>query len=175
MAEFNPVYCDTIPEGAKTWRRVVTGLKDGKSCIAIDEQACPHQMGVVGADGLAVTDIWKTGPYPSLDAAASDPCSRPLQFGPVEAGSLIQILEWPSDKQLFGTDDPAVSKAATAHASNTIDYVTVLSGEIYAVMDEGEVRLTAGDTLVQRGTRHSWSNRTDQPCYMVAVMLSGKR
>jgi uncharacterized cupin superfamily protein len=37
-------------------------------------------------------------------------------------------------------------------------------------MDEGETLLKAGDCLVQRGTNHAWSNRTDKPC-RVAFML----
>ncbi len=38
----------------------------------------------------------------------------------------------------------------------------MLSGEIYALMDEGEVLLKAGDVLIQRGTNHAWSNRTER-------------
>jgi hypothetical protein len=30
------------------------------------------------------------------------------------------------------------------------------------------VHLTAGDTVVQRGTNHAWSNRSDKPC-VVAI------
>jgi len=26
------------------------------------------------------------------------------------------------------------------------------------------VHLAAGDTVVQRGTNHAWSNRSDRPC-----------
>jgi uncharacterized cupin superfamily protein len=47
----------------------------------------------------------------------------------------------------------------------------VLSGEIYALMDEGEVLLRAGDVLVQRGTNHAWSNRTDAPAYLAFVLV----
>ena len=47
------------------------------------------------------------------------------------------------------------------HKTDTIDYAIVLSGEIYALMDEGEVLLKAGDVLIQRGTNHAWSNRTE--------------
>jgi uncharacterized cupin superfamily protein len=50
------------------------------------------------------------------------------------------------------------------HKTDTIDYAIVLSGEIYALMDDGEVLLKAGDVLIQRGTNHAWSNRSDQPC-----------
>jgi uncharacterized cupin superfamily protein len=32
------------------------------------------------------------------------------------------------------------------------------------VLDTEEVALCAGDTVVQRGTNHAWSNRSDKPC-----------
>ena len=31
------------------------------------------------------------------------------------------------------------------------------------MMDDGEVLLQAGDVLIQRGTNHAWSNRTNEP------------
>ncbi len=57
------------------------------------------------------------------------------------------------------------------HKTASIDYVIVLSGEIYALMDEGEVLLKAGDVLIQRGTSHAWSNRTDAPAYLAFVLI----
>jgi hypothetical protein len=53
-----------------------------------------------------------------------------------------------------------------------VDYALVLSGEIWALMDEGETLLRAGDTLVQRGTNHAWSNRGDQPCLVAFILVS---
>jgi len=58
---------------------------------------------------------------------------------------------------------------------DSVDYAIVLAGEIYALMDEGEVLLNAGDVLVQRGTNHAWSNRTDQPTYIAFVLIDGQR
>jgi len=40
----------------------------------------------------------------------------------------------------------------------------VLEGEITLVLDTAEVHLKAGDTVVQRGTNHAWSNRSNRPC-----------
>jgi uncharacterized cupin superfamily protein len=50
----------------------------------------------------------------------------------------------------------------------------VLSGEIHPVLDEGEVLLRAGDCLVQRGTRHAWSNRIEEPCVIAFVLVAAK-
>ena len=41
-------------------------------------------------------------------------------------------------------------------------------------MEEGEVLLHTGDSLIQRGTNHAWSNRTEQPCVVAFVMVSAK-
>ena len=38
-------------------------------------------------------------------------------------------------------------------------------------MDVGECRLTSGDVLIQRGTNHAWSNRSDRPCRVAFVLI----
>jgi hypothetical protein len=60
------------------------------------------------------------------------------------------------------------------HKTSSVDYAIVLSGEIYALMDEGEVLLKAGDVLVQSGTNHAWSNRTDEPAYLAFVLIDAE-
>ena len=48
--------------------------------------------------------------------------------------------------------------------TRTLDFCLVLEGEITLVLDTDEVRLKAGDTVVQRGTNHAWSNCSAKPC-----------
>ncbi len=57
------------------------------------------------------------------------------------------------------------------HKTASLDYAIVLSGEIYALLDEGEVLLRAGDVLIQRGTNHAWSNRTGEPARVAFVLI----
>ena len=57
------------------------------------------------------------------------------------------------------------------HQTTSVDYAIVLFGEIYAMMDEGEVLLRTGDVLIQRGTNHAWSNRTEKPCCIAFVLI----
>jgi len=47
-----------------------------------------------------------------------------------------------------------------------------MEGEIWAVMETGETKLRAGDVLVQRGTNHAWSNRSNK-LSIVAFVLVG--
>jgi quercetin dioxygenase-like cupin family protein len=61
------------------------------------------------------------------------------------------------------------------HRTDTVDYGIVLSGEIYLVLDKQETLLKAGDVVVQRGTNHAWSNRSDKPCRMAFILVDGKQ
>lgn len=48
-----------------------------------------------------------------------------------------------------------------------------MSGRVVLELDDGATReLSAGDTVIQNGTRHAWRNPFDEP-YVVAVVLVG--
>ena len=48
--------------------------------------------------------------------------------------------------------------------TRTLDFCLILEGEATLVLDTEEVALKAGDAVVQRGTNHAWSNRSDKSC-----------
>jgi quercetin dioxygenase-like cupin family protein len=60
------------------------------------------------------------------------------------------------------------------HRTETIDYALVLSGEITMVLDDEDVLLKAGDVVVQCGTNHAWSNRSNAPCVVAFVLIDGE-
>jgi len=60
------------------------------------------------------------------------------------------------------------------HKTNTVDYAICVEGEIWAMMDEGEVLMKAGDVLIQRGTHHPWSNRSDKVCRMAFILIDAE-
>jgi uncharacterized cupin superfamily protein len=60
------------------------------------------------------------------------------------------------------------------HRTETIDYGIVLAGEVYLVLDDSEVALSAGDIVIQRGTDHAWDNRSAVPARMLFVLLDGE-
>ena len=60
------------------------------------------------------------------------------------------------------------------HATATVDYIIVLKGEIWAILDKGEKLLRQGDILIQRGTNHSWSVRTRKPCVIAAILIGAR-
>jgi mannose-6-phosphate isomerase-like protein (cupin superfamily) len=57
------------------------------------------------------------------------------------------------------------------HKTDSIDYAIVLEGEVWLLLDDGECLLRAGDVAVQRGTSHSWANRSGQPCRVAFVLI----
>src|SRR4030088_1941365 len=61
------------------------------------------------------------------------------------------------------------------HRTDSIDYATVISGEIDMELDDGKrVHLKAGDVLVQRGTIHNWVNKGTAPRIIAFVLVAAK-
>jgi quercetin dioxygenase-like cupin family protein len=57
-----------------------------------------------------------------------------------------------------------------------MDTVFVMSGEVSLKVDGGEeVRLTAGDVLVQNGAAHAWHNHSDEPAVIGIAALGAAR
>jgi uncharacterized cupin superfamily protein len=57
--------------------------------------------------------------------------------------------------------------------TETMDFCFILEGEIDLVLDTGSVTVTAGGAVIQRGTNHAWSNRSNAPCVMAVASHDG--
>ena len=98
---------------------------------------------------------------------------QPLSVGPPQNGTVFRTLGLPPDREWrFDAEGDEIPPLAF-HTTRSIDYAIVLSGEIWAVLDATEVRMTAGDVLMQRGTSHAWSDRSDEPCLLALVLVGG--
>ena len=60
------------------------------------------------------------------------------------------------------------------HRTESVDYVLCLAGEIDMDMDRSSVTMKAGEIMVQRGTNHSWVNRSSAPARVAFVLLDAK-
>jgi naringenin degradation protein FdeH len=173
---------------ARRHRRIVTGHDaQGRAVVLFDGES-PHSFFLEKAGGLQLTEIWETRSSPADNSGARDAADHERRIEPVDGGSVFRIIEYPPDSVRLKTLDPEGffrgmgARAADAaarrhpgmHRTDTVDYCVVLSGEIWAVLDEGEVLLRAGDCLVQRGTNHAWSNRSDEPCVIAFVLIAAK-
>lgn len=170
----------------KPIRRIVTGHNArGRSMIASDGPS-PHVLTLPGRPDFALTDLWVSGGAPASNAGSADAAKRRITLEPPTNGTIFRVVEFPSDAAAGAFDrqaaframgaghamDPDASRHPGMHKTDTVDYAIVLSGEIWALMDEGETLMRAGDTLVQRGTNHAWSNRSDQPCLVAFILVS---
>ena len=169
---------------AKPVRRIVTGHDaEGHSIILADGPA-PTVMTM--ATNTTFTDLWETTQIPASNAGHEDASLRPVRLMPQKNGSIFRIVEFPPDSERNLANLEAALAAIGAadavdhgtprhpgfHKTNTVDCVVVLEGEIWAMMDLGEALLKTGDVLVQRGTNHSWSNRSDRVCRFAVAAAS---
>jgi len=60
------------------------------------------------------------------------------------------------------------------HATDTVDYAICLEGEIWAMLDDAETLMRPGDVLIQRGTYHAWSKRSDRNARMLFVLIDAE-
>ena len=52
--------------------------------------------------------------------------------------------------------------------TRSLDFCSILEGEIVLVLDTQEVAVETGDVVIVRGSNHSWSNRSTKPA-VVAI------
>jgi quercetin dioxygenase-like cupin family protein len=142
-----------------TIRRVVTGHDDnGKARVIIDETAKNVTSGRPGANAAV---IWTNEGFPINNDGNADTCGR--QVGTtLDNGVVFRVVS-------FG---PGVTPRN--HRTDSIDYASVLSGEIDMELDGETVHLKAGDVLVQRGTIHNWVNNGSEPCVIAFVLVAAK-
>jgi hypothetical protein len=172
----------------KPIRRVITGCDaNGKSVFIADEPATT--VFNRGPGFTAVTELWETRTTPADITDSQDLTRRESRLPPPKNGTVFRVVEYPPDSQRVEALRKSREAEAAAregyvrdttarhpgfHKTATIDYAIVLAGEIYALMDEGEVLLRAGDVLIQRGTNHAWSNRTETPAQVAFVLIDAK-
>jgi mannose-6-phosphate isomerase-like protein (cupin superfamily) len=170
-------------------RRVVTGHDAaGKAVFASDELVSPVTPDLM--PGAEFHMLWGSDTTSSFPDAGAKP-DAPRYFPPVQ-GHRFALFTVPPDS---GSELPADLDLGAAfaevqeklpgiieyveldnpgmHTTATVDYGVVLSGEATLELDDGAtVTLRPGDTYVQNGTRHRWSNSGSVRA-VVAVVLIG--
>ena len=136
-------------------RRVITGIgEDGRSRVTIDGPLL--DMGA-GGSGLLV---WRTEGVPADNSGTGDVADPRFDFEVMHSGgTLFMVMNFqPGTPQYW-------------HATDTIDYVVMLDGEVVFQTETGEVTLRPGDVLVDRGIVHTWRNDSGQPARAAIVIV----
>jgi hypothetical protein len=139
-------------------RRVVTGLNAaGKSCILFD--------GPVPRHGPAANLIWRNA-VPADNSGEAD-MAVPYDMAHLHDGQVNFIVT-----ELPPVDaNGGLPGGAFLHATDTIDYLVMIAGEVVLVLESGEVTLRAGDFIVDRGVIHGWRNDGAVPAVFASVTI----
>ncbi len=176
----------------KPVRRIVCADENEKS-KAISDAPVRDVRTDPARPGYSATRVWVTDHTPARIAGMTDTSGMPHTLEPPAGGSVCRIVTFPPDKtwqgkigardvqnffaQMGSPGASTYSKSAPhpyMQKTRTLDYCLVLEGEITLVLDTQEAQLKAGDTVVQRGTNHAWSNRSDRPCTIAFSSHDGK-
>jgi mannose-6-phosphate isomerase-like protein (cupin superfamily) len=170
-------------------RRVVTGHDARGRAVVSSDAPAPSVHTNPKRPGYRSTEIWRTEGAPALVGNDADPTGGPRRQMPPPRGTVIRINEFAPEpealrnlsaaarREMFaelGIATPTEGRHPTMHRTETVDYAIVLSGEIWLVLDDDDVLLREGDVVVQRGTSHAWSNRSDKPCRIAFVLIDGR-
>lgn len=170
-------------------RRVVTGHDaDGKAVFVSDEAVAPVVPELL--PGNEFHRLWggdATPHFPDDGSRSDDRAYFPpvggFRFGffsiPPDGGAgAPPDLDFAAAMAEFEAKLPGLAghmepEAPGMHTTATIDFEVVLSGRVDLELDDGaRVTLGVGDTVVQNGTRHRWSNPGAEPA-VLAVFICG--
>ncbi|MDE3736773.1 MULTISPECIES: cupin domain-containing protein [Pseudomonas] len=174
------------------FKRVVTGHDAAGQAVVAMAGPTPNIFPLKAVPGTLFHEVWNSATCPAALDNGGDPTDKPLQLSPGSLGSVIRVVDIPPDSlqnQVSAEDAAACfaeigeahagtgkadSRHKLMHRTETLDYGIVTEGEVWLVLDGEDVHLKRGDIVVQRGTNHAWSNRTEQMARMVFILLDGR-
>ena len=172
-------------------RRVVTGHDAGGKAIFVgDEQVAPVTLALL--PGSEFHQLWgadATRTFPddgsTPEAVTYFPPVGGFRFGfftiapdggagaPADLDIGAALAEF--EQKLPGMAGYLEPADPGMHTTATIDYGVVLSGQATLELDDGVmVALNAGDTYIQNGTRHRWSNTGDVPAVLAVALIGAE-
>jgi mannose-6-phosphate isomerase-like protein (cupin superfamily) len=176
----------------KPIRRVVAGNDDRGVAVALSDGPSPDVRLDPARPGFASTRLWVTEATPARVKGIRETLHLPHTIEPPPNGSVCRVVEFPPEASYIskvsaadvaayfaamGSPGASTAKAGAPHPymqrTRSFDFCYVLEGEITLVLDTEEVHLKEGDTVIQRGTSHAWSNRSDKPCIVVFSQHDG--
>lgn len=157
--------------GTRRFRRIVTGVNhDRRSVILADGESSSVQT-VANTPTFVVTNLWQHTVVPvDNDGPLDDGVGGQVTLNPPPGGSVLRMVEFPPDSHWRDRVDGPNDQV---HATPSLDYAIVVEGEIWAVLDDEETLMHPGEVLIQRGTRHAWSNRTSDRAVVAFVLIGG--
>jgi mannose-6-phosphate isomerase-like protein (cupin superfamily) len=134
---------------------------------------------VIHAGRYTTTELWVSDRTP-ITATTADASTREWGLEPPPGGACFRIVEIApaGEGDVDSASADGHSEFQGTHATSTLDYITILRGEVTLVVGDAatgysEVALKPGDSVVQQpGVPHDWHNRSAEPAVMIGVLLS---
>lgn len=171
------------PAGPASLHRVVTVTgPDGRSRVLFEDAGVNHVTSA-GYPGLVLSEVWSADGPPATQVS-TDTSVHPPRIEPPTGGSVFRVISLPPDSAdvdpdagardmglQAAPDAEARARHASMHATASLDYLVVNSGEMWLLLDEEEVLLRPGSCVVQQATMHGFANRSAEPCVFTAVLV----
>ncbi|MCI8993254.1 MAG: cupin domain-containing protein [Eubacterium sp.] len=156
------------------FRRLVSGHNEKGEAVFIEDRNCPNVFALADNPEFVVTELWRQADAPNdITSPYEDTTAGGFDINPTRNGNVFRIIEFPPNAKL-GVNPDGTAAEPMKHRTASIDYCYILEGEVYAVLDEEEKFMQKGDVLIQRGTVHSWSNRSDKPVVILFVLCGAE-
>ena len=175
-------------------RRIVTGHDANGKSVFVSDGAAPRARVAQHHPGFAETLVWSTARTPVIPTDGKDPTPAVTSYMAEPGGTRFLLVTFPPDSVAMSPDfdgakafeehlkgSPGIADRMEPdnpgmHATDTVDYVIVLDGEVWLELDDGnEVHLKKHDVVVQNGTRHAWRNKSDRGVTIAAVLVGAQR
>jgi mannose-6-phosphate isomerase-like protein (cupin superfamily) len=169
-------------------RRVVTGHSaEGRAIFVDDQMVAPVTLSLLPGSEfhrLWGSDVKSSFPDDGSKPEATNyfPPPEGFRFGfftippdggvgtPADLDIVAALAEF--EERLPGMAPYLEPDQPGMHTTATIDYGVVLSGEVILELDDGaKLTLRAGDTYIQNGTRHRWSNTGNVPAVLAVALI----
>ncbi len=167
-------------------RRVITGHDKNGKAICVSDEIATEILQRDSRPGVTLTNFWQSKTTPSEYDGAEETLGGPFILHPPKNGSIFRMVEFePEDpevlKNLDGKEAFSEMGASNAivenarhpfmHRTDSVDYAIIVRGQITMLLDDSEVVLKQGDVVVQRGTNHAWSNKSNETCLIAFVLV----
>jgi hypothetical protein len=170
-------------------RRVVTGVDAHGDAIVVSDEVVSAKSVPLGS---TFVQLWGSDDVVTVPTDGTEP--EWTQFFPPKSGFRFLIWSVPpeADPSAYEPEELAAALEEVQrtlpglvefnepnrgmHTTPTVDLDVVLSGELWLELDNGtEVHLSAGDCVIQNGTRHTWHNRSDTTTTILTALVGARR
>lgn len=155
------------------YRRVVAAHdKEGRSVIASDTLV--PNLPYPGMPSVKLADFWTAANMHFPDGGVRE--EHPWWFPPVGGIRYAQSTMGPHTAAGYDSSEEGAAARKIEengmHRSASLDVIIILEGTCVFQLEDGEaVTLNTGDSLINCGSSHAWSNPFDQPCRMISIIV----